>query len=84
MLRKSDFDKYNLRYNENFKVAQDYELWSRAIRILNFENMQEVLVRYRWHESNNSKINSERVNNTEIIKHNILNFLTTNEALQKK
>ncbi len=84
MLRKSDFDKYNLRYNEDFKVAQDYELWSRAVRVLNFENLQEVLLKYRWHESNNSKINPELIKNDTSVKNSILRFLTSDENLQKK
>jgi glycosyltransferase involved in cell wall biosynthesis len=84
MLRKSDFDKYNLRYNEDFKVAQDYELWSRAVRVLNFENLQEVLLKYRRHENNNSKPSETLTKNNTQIKNNILNFLTTDENLKNK
>ncbi len=84
MLRKADFDKYNLRYNENFKVAEDYELWSRAVRVMNFENLQEVLVKYRWHENNSSKVNPELLKNTENVQNNILNFLKSDKKVPKR
>ena len=84
MLRKADFDKYNLRYNENFKVAQDYELWARAIRVLNFANIKEVLLKYRVHENNNCRPSEILKANDTFVKENILNFLTTDEDLQKK
>ena len=36
-------------YNEEFTVAQDYELWTRLIFVTRFANLPEVLVRYRTH-----------------------------------
>lgn len=49
--RKSDFIKDNLFYNENFLVAQDYELWSRAIMKLKSSNLPERLLLYRLHDN---------------------------------
>jgi glycosyltransferase involved in cell wall biosynthesis len=52
MLRKSVFDKYDLRYSPEFPPAEDYELWSRAARYTQIANLPEVLLRYRWHDAN--------------------------------
>lgn len=49
MWRKEDFDKFSLRYDESFVCAQDYELWSRAILVLNGGNLNERLIKYRQH-----------------------------------
>lgn len=49
MFRKSDFN--DLRYDEKFKHAEDYELWVRALlRGLKFENLPKVLLNYRIHK----------------------------------
>lgn len=54
--RKSCLEKYNLFYNENFSCAEDQELWFRAIKFTKFYNIQEVLLMYRNHKYNKSKI----------------------------
>ena len=46
MFRKADFAKNGLRYDPDFS-CEDYELWSRATRILKFVNLQDVLLCYR-------------------------------------
>lgn len=47
MIRLSSFEKLHLRYSNN--IAEDYELWSRAINKLKFANIPEVLLFYRVH-----------------------------------
>ena len=49
MFRKRDFEINNLRYDPSFS-CEDYELWSRASRVLKLVNLQEVLVCYRINE----------------------------------
>jgi glycosyltransferase involved in cell wall biosynthesis len=44
MLRKSVLDKYNLNYNLNYIVCQDYELWSNILSCSRGDILQEVLV----------------------------------------
>ena len=85
MFRRADFEKYDLKYNETFPCAQDYELWSRAVRLLKIANLSDVLLRYRVSESQISsrKIELQKSLNNEV-KQNILNFLTDNKILQKK
>lgn len=58
--RISAFKK--LRYNPEFKNAEDYELWQRAWSIgKEFTNVQEIVMYYRVHkEQVSSKHNSEQ------------------------
>lgn len=37
-------------FNPDFKMAQDYELWSRLIEITKFSNLPEILLLYRRHQ----------------------------------
>jgi glycosyltransferase involved in cell wall biosynthesis len=80
MLRKSVFDKYNLRYSLEFTVSEDYELWSRAARYTKRANLPEVLLRYRWHDANLSvKQRALEQENGLRAKKNLLNFLCGTE-----
>lgn len=47
ILKTAAFEKFNLKY-KNY-IAEDYELWSRAINLLKFYNIQEPLLLYRTH-----------------------------------
>ncbi|MEX1248244.1 MAG: glycosyltransferase [Anaerolineales bacterium] len=49
MLRRSTFERLQLRYDEKVVRAQDYELWTRASPRVRFANLQSVLLRYRLH-----------------------------------
>jgi len=52
MIRKSLIDKYNLRYNTEFKASEDYELFSRISEVSKVANIDEVLFKYRIMENN--------------------------------
>ena len=85
MWRKADFERYSLRYNENCSCAQDYELWSRAIRVLRFANLTEVLLRYRVHDGQVSASKQQmQAQITEQARKNMLAFLTGNAKLQQE
>jgi glycosyltransferase involved in cell wall biosynthesis len=47
MLRKSVLDQHQLRYDESFRTAQDYELWTHLLQHTRGENLAEPLLRYR-------------------------------------
>lgn len=47
IIRKSELLKHNLQYSEELKKIQDYDLWARAIRVVRFANIPEVLMDYR-------------------------------------
>lgn len=82
MFRKKDFDKYDLRYRDDY-YCEDYDLWSRASRILNFHNLQEVLVMRRDYETNKSNQNLLKLyEDTEKIQTNILNSIVSNSLLK--
>ena len=52
MFRKDIIEKAELTYNKDYKVIQDYDLWSRAVDKVRLENIPEVLLRYRYYKSN--------------------------------
>jgi len=51
MFRKKVFLDHNLLYDKNY-LAEDFELWSRAVRVVKFTNIPEVLGEYRWDGNN--------------------------------
>jgi len=84
MFRKSDFFKYDLKYDNSLKTAEDYDLWSRAVRVLKFANIQEVLLDYRIHNSNMTVTRKNLQHSIEIkIKQNLLKHITRNSKIQK-
>lgn len=50
----------NIRYNENYPKAQDYELWSRCFDKYNMACVPSVLVGYRVHDNQLSSYSYER------------------------
>lgn len=50
MLRRSVLIENKCLYNNKFKKAQDYELWSRLIEKTRVANLPEVLLLYRVHQ----------------------------------
>lgn len=47
MLRRQLFMEHELVYDEHYRHIEDFELWGRAIRIMDFANIQKVLLNYR-------------------------------------
>lgn len=84
MLRKSVIDKYDFRYNWDYRCAEDFELWSRMVLVTEIHNLPEVLLRYRWAETNISVVRStEQQKLAEQVKQNILNKITDDEVKQQ-
>ena len=54
MIRKSVLVDNNIEYEEFYSPAEDYRLWARLMEVTHFHNLQEVLVKYRWNNSNAS------------------------------
>jgi glycosyltransferase involved in cell wall biosynthesis len=76
MMRKSVLDEFQLRYDETFTTAQDYELWSRIIFKTQASNLPEVLLKYRFHSQSISSTKKEQqLNNRNTIITNIFNSL---------
>lgn len=52
MIRKSLFNKFDLKYNSKYYSAEDYELWTRIAKITNLGFIENKLLNYRVHENN--------------------------------
>lgn len=54
-IRKSTIEKLNMQYNPKDKICEDYGMWLNYIDDVNFANLEDVLLKYRWHGNNISK-----------------------------
>lgn len=52
IVAKLDFFKKNKFYNENYKNAQDYDLWLRSYKKSNYSNIKNYLIFYRRNYEN--------------------------------
>lgn len=90
MMRKAMFVDNGLAYSSMFRTVQDYDLWERASHHMAFANVQDVLLRYRTHDSNTGKILSaetdanSRVVRTKQIKALDINPTQDEEELHDK
>lgn len=82
MLRKEDFNKYDLRYKSDI-ACEDYELWSRAVRTLKFYNLPIPLLKYRLHGDNIS-LKPEIYTASQAVQDNMLDFLTDNDEIKNE
>ncbi len=60
MMRKEIIDKYGLKYDENYKAAEDYKFWLDMSKYTKFANIPNVLLRYRYLETSISRIADNR------------------------
>jgi glycosyltransferase involved in cell wall biosynthesis len=50
MFRRTEWQELNLLYDQEMVPAEDYDIWSKAIRHINIANIQETLMLYRLHD----------------------------------
>ncbi len=55
LVRSSLYKEEGLAYNEDFRQAEDYELWSRAMDHCQMANLPVALLRYRLHSTSLSR-----------------------------
>lgn len=67
MARKSILDKNNIRYEEDFSPAEDYQLVLRLIQHTMFYNIQEILVKYRFLETNTTNKQWDKMCNADAL-----------------
>jgi len=60
MIRHSVIQSHHIRYKSDFDIAQDYEFWLQLLPHCSFANIPEVLVNYRIHVNNATKIHAEK------------------------
>ncbi|MHC1714478.1 MAG: glycosyltransferase family 2 protein [Acidaminococcaceae bacterium] len=87
MLRKKILIDNNIFYKGEFVPAEDYAFWLDLIGVCKFANIDEILVKYRWHGSNISITKKEiqeslskMVKNKKLL--NLVNF-SSNENMYK-
>lgn len=51
IIRKEIIKNYGLKYDENYKHAEDYQLWARIIKYTKISNIPKVLLLYRMHQA---------------------------------
>ncbi len=59
MYRKDIIDTYNIRYDYNIHMAEDYDLWAKLMQHGKALNLPEVLLYYRRGSSNDSEKHRE-------------------------
>lgn len=55
MIRTAVLRKNRLYYDPDYQQAEDFELWTRMIKVTHLANIPEVLVRHRTHSSQISR-----------------------------
>ena len=60
IFRKSDIDKYHLRYNPDFSYSEDAEMWARCVKQVKIANIPEVLLLYRVHPEQATYVGKEK------------------------
>jgi glycosyltransferase involved in cell wall biosynthesis len=74
MIRKSLFDQ-GIRYDEALIPAEDYNLWFDVSQKMELSNIPKVLLYYRIHENNVSKLKHDiQVENSNIIRCKIIEY----------
>ena len=61
MIRKSVLTNNNIRYEAEFSPSEDYRLWCILIGKTQFHNIQKILMKYRIHDSNTTKTQSDKM-----------------------
>ncbi|HEY9195650.1 MAG TPA: glycosyltransferase family 2 protein [Mucilaginibacter sp.] len=75
MLRRQFFIDNNLQYDNAFVAAEDYELWTRVIRIGTTANIPEPLLYYRRHDNQVTATNQPRqVANSNLCREKMLSY----------
>lgn len=83
-IRKQVFLDSKLRYRQEFVPAEDYYLWAELASITQFFNLQEVLLRYRFSETQISNDSLLRQKNVSMIKRKVLNDIGVKSVLLLK
>ena len=64
-------------YRPKYIHAEDYGMWSELIKLTEFHNLQDILLKYRWHGGNVSCVHENRqIQTAKEIQSEMLEFLT--------
>ncbi len=85
IIRKDILDQYNLRYKDEFRGLEDYELWWQISRHSGINNIAQPLLRYRHHKAQVTQNVTKRVHDAFIkftkCRFNDLNIVTSDYEL---
>lgn len=85
MMRRAVLEKYGLRYRPEYLHAEDYDLWAQAVLVTKIHNLPDILLRYRWHNSNISVTEkAPQAQTAERIRRELLELLSDAPELQNK
>lgn len=84
MLRTSVLRNNNILYRQQYIYAEDYGMWAELIKVTEIHNLQDVLLMYRWHDTNVSVVHSkQQIQSTQKIQQEMLSFLTDVPEIEK-
>ena len=81
MLRLDLLDRHSLRYDEAFRTAQDYELWTRLLTVTRGANLAERLLKYRLRHGVSRVQRSDQLSNHDRIAHAAIQRLVPGFAM---
>lgn len=67
IMRASTLKRYDLQYDINASHFEDYDLWSRALPLIQFANIPEPLLKYRVHEANTGNLHGNEQREGRIV-----------------
>ena len=77
MFNKRLMEKFGLSFDVNLKAAEDYEIYSRAVRYMKIANIPEVLLEYRVRDDSVSHSDLDLLRESDYIIHErMLDFLS--------
>ena len=81
MIRREILTRHNIKYNPEYKYAEDYAFWVEIVKYAEIHNIQTVLLNYRWADENVSVVHRKaQLQCTERIRRHILSDLLTNDT----
>ena len=85
MIRTKILHKNNIRYDSEYYLVEDHDLWARLLKYTKLRNLQEILIKYRVHSDSVSNKNRDlQQHNKSKIRRRLLESISTNPYYQKK
>lgn len=83
IMRRDFLEKHGYRYREEYRHAEDYDLWCNMMERAHFGNIPEVLLKYRLTKGSVSCNNAQAqlARTTEIIQRNLCNLGMTADVV---
>lgn len=66
IFRRDVLNRHGFRYDSSCSAAQDYELWSRCLRVMNADNLDAPLVHWRANERSVTSVKFSESNRTAL------------------